>query len=180
MAAAATVTFAAIVATGVAARPSFVRFLRAGGGPAIRRRIAGAAIAMVAAASGLTWLIVLQVSMTSGQLAQSAVYGAVFSAMTPLFLVAIRLLSTATDAVANQLDPEPRVLAAETKLISAIATGVMAMVSVQLIWYAALRSSVFWLVFGLVLLAGNSFTAAQALLRARRSARRQRTAATRG
>jgi len=177
MATAATVTLAAIVAMGVAVRPSFVRFLRSGGEPKIRRQIAGAAIATVAAAGGLAWLIVLPMLMTYSQLTQSAVYGAAFSVTTPLFLCAFLLLTAAADAVAGHLDPGPRVLTAETRLTSVISTGVLSMVYIQFIWYAAIRSSVFWLVFGLVFLAGNSFAAAQGLWRARRSARRQGPAA---
>jgi uncharacterized membrane protein SirB2 len=76
--------------------------------------------------------------------------------------------------VAKHLEFAPRIRAAETLLAAVISTGVLTMVPVQLIWFGALKSSAFWLVTGLTLLAANLFIAPTTLGRARRRARRQR------
>jgi len=47
-------TGAAVLASGLVALPAFVAFLRAGGWPKIRRRVARAAGATMAAGAGLT------------------------------------------------------------------------------------------------------------------------------
>lgn len=177
LAALAVVTGAAIVAAVAIAWRSLVRFLRAGGWPKVRRRISWAAAATATAACGLTWLAVLRTSMTPGQLSTSQAYGNVLSAAAVLGVAAIGLWAMAARAVAEHLDLEPRIRAAETLLGAVISTGVLFMVPVQIIWFGITRSSVFWLAAGLPLLASSVAAAPRTLRRARRRARRQRAAA---
>lgn len=174
LAALAAVTGAAIVAAVAIARRSLVRFLRTGGWLKVRRRIIWAVAATVAAACVLTWLAVLRTSMTPGQLATSQAYGNVLSVVTVLCVAAIGLWAMAVRAVAKHLDLEPRIRAAETLLGAVISTGVLTMVPVEVIWFGITRSSVFWLAFGLPLLASSVAAAPRTLRRARRRARRQR------
>lgn len=176
LAALAAVTGAAIVAAGAIAWPSFAGFLRAGGWPRIRRRIAWAAAATIAAAGALTWLVLLRTSLTPGQLSTSQAYGNVLSALVLLVVIAIGLWAMAARAVARQLDLTPRVRAAETLLAAVISAGILTMVPIEIVWFGIIRSSAFWLVNGLALLVASFFATPGMLRRARRRARRQRLA----
>ena len=176
LAALAVVTGAAIVAAAAIARRSLVRFLRTGGWPKVRRRIIWAVAATAAAACALTWLAVLRTSMTPGQLSTSQAYGNVLSAVTVLCVAAMVLCAMAARAVAVHLDLEPRIRAAETLLGAVISTGVLTMVPVEIIWFGITRSSVFWLAFGLPLLASDVAAAPRTLRRAWRRAQRLRAA----
>ena len=103
-----------VLARGLAALPAFARFVRAGGWPKIRRRVAWAAGATAAAAAGLTGLILVTRSRT---LAQQDLSWAYFSGLmvTALALaVAVRLWTSAATATARRLDLAPRVRAAES------------------------------------------------------------------
>jgi hypothetical protein len=180
LAALAVVTGAAIVAAVAIARRSLVRFLRTGGWPKVRRRIIWAVAATAAAACALTWLAVLRTSMAPGQLSTSRVYGNVLSVVTVLCVAAIGLWAMAARAVTGHLDLEPRIRAAETLLGAVISTGVLTMVPAEVVWFGITRSSVYWLAFGLLLLASNAAAAPRTLRRARRRARRQRAAVVPG
>jgi len=171
------VTGAAIVAGGAVAWPSFVSFLQAGDWPAVRRRIIWAAVATVAAAGALAWLVVLQASMTPGQLSKSQAYGNVLITSAPLFVIAIGLWAMAASAVAEHLDLAPRARAAETLLAAIISAGVLTMAPVQITWLGVITSSPLWLANGLALLAASFIATPGMLTRARRRARRQRRGA---
>jgi len=180
LAALAVVTGAAIVAAVAIARRSLVRFLRAGGWPKVRRRIIWAVAATATVACVLTWLAVLRTSMAPGQLSTSRAYGNVLSVVTVLCVAAIGLWAMAARAVTEHLDLEPRIQAAETLLGAVISTGVLTMVPVEIVWFGITRSSVFWLAFGLPLLASSIAAAPKALRRAWHRARRQRAAVVPG
>jgi hypothetical protein len=173
----AVVTGAAVVAGGAVAWPSFVGFLQAGGWPAVRRRIIWAAAATVAAAGALAWLVVLQASMTPGQLSKSQAYGNVLITSAPLFVIAIGLWAMAASAVAEHLDLAPRARAAETLLAAVISAGVLTMAPVQITWLGVITSSPLRLANGLALLAASFIATPGMLTRARRRARRQRRGA---
>lgn len=111
----------------------------------MRRRIIWAVAATAAAAGVLTWLAVLQASMTAGQLATSQAYGAVFAALTVLFVTTTWLWARATGAVAKHLELELRIQATETLLGAVISIGVLTMVPVETIWFGTIRSSALWL-----------------------------------
>jgi len=172
----AAVTGGAIVAAVAIARRSLVRFLRAGGWPKVSRRVTGAVAVTAAAAGALTWLAVLRTSMTPGQLSTSQAYGNALSAVTVLGVTAIWLWAVAARAVAGHLDLEPRIQAAATLLGAVISTGVLTMVPVEITWLGITRSSVYWLAFGLPLLASSVAAAPRTLRHARCRARRQRAA----
>jgi hypothetical protein len=176
----AAVTVAAIVAAGTVAWPPFVRFLRASGWPVIRRRIIWAAVASAATAGALIWLLLMPGPMAAGQRGWFTAYTLALGLTTLLFAVATRLWATAVRAVTKHLDLAPRIRAAETLLGAVVATAVLTMVPVEIVWFGVVRSSAFWLGSGLALLAANFFAAPRKLQRARRRARRQRVAAARG
>jgi hypothetical protein len=180
LAALAAVTGAAIVAAGAIAWRPLVTFLRAGGWPEVRRRTIWAVAATAAAAGALTWLAVLQASLTAGQLATSQAYGAVSAAMAVLFVATTWLWARATGAVAKHLELELRIRATETLLGAVISIGVLTMVPVEIVWFGVIRSSALWLTAGLTLLAASVCTTPGILRRARRQAQRQRAAAARG
>jgi hypothetical protein len=180
LAALAAVTGAALVAAVTIAWRPLVTFLRAGGWPKVRRRIIWAVAATAAAAGALTWLAVLQASLTAGQLATSQAYGNVLSGLTVLFVVTTWLWARGAGAVAKHLELELRIQATETLLGAVISISLLTMVPVEVIWTGVIRSSALWLTAGLTLLAASVFTAPGMLRRARRRARRQRAAAARG
>jgi hypothetical protein len=160
------VTGALIAARGLAALPAFVRFLRAGGWPKIRRRVAWAAGVTVAAGGGLAWLVVLARSHTYAQLNVSSAYGCgeVLTLLAVMF--AIGLWARAVKATARRLDLTPRVRAAEKKLGAVTAPAIYVMVGVNLIWSASIESSVPLLLLGTALIAFRGFV----LIRRRKGA----------
>lgn len=171
------VTGAAIVAAVTIARRPLARFLRAGGWPEVRVRVIAAVVATGAAAGVLTWLVLLQTSMTAAQLSTSPAYSSVFVLLTLILVTAIGLWAMAASAVATHLELGPRIRAAETLLGAAISTGVLTMVPVQITWFGIIRSSVFWMTVGLGTLIGSVSTVPITLRRARRQAWRLRATA---
>jgi hypothetical protein len=169
-----------VAAVAIAWQPLVV-FLRTGR-PKVRHRIAWVVAATAAAAGMLAWLVLLQTSMTPGQLSTSQAYGNVFSVLAVLVMATVGMWAAAARTVATHLDLEPRIRAAETLLGAVISTGVLTMVPVQIIWFGIIKSSAFWLTTGLTLLVASVFTAPRTLARARRRARwqRRRAAAAQG
>jgi hypothetical protein len=70
------VTGVVLLASGLVAAPAFIAFLREGGWPKIRRRVAWAAGATAAAGGGLAGLFLGQRSMSSAQLSHGAAWQA--------------------------------------------------------------------------------------------------------
>ena len=63
---------------------------------------------------------------------------------------------------------------------TAAASAVSAMISVNLIWYSAIQSSVFFLLLGIIGFASQGLAAVMTIRRAARSGRRLRPASGRG
>ena len=167
---------AAVLASGLAAGPALVRFLRAGGWPQIRRRVAWAAGATMIAAAVLAWLVTIAGSMTYAQMNGSWAYAAGLIAATLAVMVAFRLWAAAAAATARRLDRDLRVRAAAKMLAAIAAIAVSTMIALYVIWVSELEASVPWLIFGVtVLVMQCAVIAPFRWRRARRSVRRMRT-----
>jgi hypothetical protein len=150
-------TGAVIAARGLAALPAFARFLRAGGWPKIRRRVAWAAGATVAAGGGLAWLVIVVRSHTYAQLNVSLVYGCGEVATILAVMVALGLWARAVKAAARRLDLTPRVRTVEKMLGAVTVSAICFTFGVNQIWIASIESSVSWLLLGTTLIAGQAF-----------------------
>ncbi len=149
--AAVALTGAVVLASGLTAFPALVRFLRAGGWPKIRRRIAWAAGATVVAGGGLAGLSVVSGSRSPAQLDASWAYVVGYLATGLAMTVAIGLWATAAAATARHLTLIPRVRAAQLMLGAVTPIVVMVMVVTLDLWWSATQSSVVLLVTGLVI-----------------------------
>lgn len=170
-------TGAALLAGGLVAVPAFARYLRAGGWPEIRRRIAWAAVATAAAGGTLAGLLLVSRSHTLSQLNASGVYFAGVLVTSLALVVALWRWSAAVTAMAKRLDLSPRIRSAEKMLGAAVASAVSAMISANVIWYSVIRSSVLLLLLGATALAVQG---AAGYLTIRRAIRRPRLAPGRG
>ena len=175
--AAVALTGAVVLASGLAALPALVRFLRAGGWPKIRRRVAWAAGATVAAGGGLAGLTLVVGSRSPAQLDASWAYLAGWLATGLAIAVAIGLWATAAAATARHLTLVPRVRAVQLVLGAVAATLVTVVVATLDLWWSATQSPV-WLVAGLVFLGSASVFAWRRIRRAVRKGRRLRAAAS--
>ncbi len=177
MLAAVALTGAVVLAGGLAALPALVRFLQAGGWPKIRRRVAWAAGATVAAGGGLAALVLVVDSRSPAQLDASWVYLVGWLATGLAIAVAIGLWATAAAATARHLALVPRVRAVQL-VLGAVAAPLVTLVLVTLnLWWSATQSAV-WLVAVPVFLGSASVDAWQRVPRAVRRGRRLRAAAS--
>jgi len=177
MLAAVALTGAVVVAGGLAALPALVRFLQAGGWPKIRRRVAWAAGATVAAGGGLAALVLVVDSRSPAQLDASWVYLVGWLATGLAIAVAIGLWATAAAATAGHLALVPRVRAVQL-VLGAVAAPLVTLVLVTLnLWWSATQSAV-WLIAVPVFLGSASVDAWQRVPRAVRRGRRLRAAAS--
>ena len=133
--------------------PAFIAFLREGGWPKIRRRVAWAAGATVAAGGGLAGLFLAERSMSSAQVNHSWAYGIGVVATTAALVVASGLWASAVTATAKHLKLATRARAAQPLLAAVTLTAALAIVPANLIWLAAIQSSLPWLVVGVTNLA---------------------------
>jgi len=171
---------AAVLTGALIALPAFGRFLRAGGWPQIRRRVAWAAGATAAASSGLAALVLIPGSRTYNQLSGSWVFflGAVATGL--VLTVAFGLWASAAKATARHLDLPLRVRVGERMLGVVTATAVSVMVAFNVIWDSAMHSSFPLLLLGMAGLAVQSAAVPGRMRRAVRRGRRLRGAAGRG
>jgi hypothetical protein len=173
-------TCAAVLAGTLVAVPAFIRFLRAGGWPKIRRRIAWAAGATVVAGAGLAGPLLAQRSMTFAQMNRSLGYWAGFLAASAVLVVALGLWVSAVTGLRKDLKLAPRVRAAEVVLDAVIAAGAWASVDACFIWYHTVQLSVPWLLLWMTILALNGVTGSRLVRRSVRRSRRILAAAGRG
>ncbi len=101
-------TGAAVLASGLVAVPAFVAFLRAGGWPKIRRRVAWASGVTVAAGGGLAGLFLGQRSMSFAQVSQSWAFFIGVTATAVALMVALGLWASAAALTAKHLKLAPR------------------------------------------------------------------------
>ena len=142
-----------VLASALVVAPAFLAFLREGGWPKIRRRVAWAAGATVAAGGGLAGLVLGQRSMSSAQLSQSWAYFIGVAATGLALVVALGLWASAAAATAKHLKLAPRARAAQLLLAAVTLIAALAIVSANSIWLAVIQSSLAWLVVGLANLA---------------------------
>jgi hypothetical protein len=171
------VTGVVVLASGLVAAPAFIAFLREGGWQKIRRRVAWAAGASVAAGGGLAGLFLGARSMSSAQVNHSWAYGIGVVATTVALAVASGLWASAVTATAKHLKLATRARAAQPMLAAVTLTAAFALVPANLIWLAATESSLPWLVVGVTNLAVVGFVTPRTMGRAVRQSRRLRTAA---
>jgi hypothetical protein len=170
------VTGVVVLASGLVAAPAFIAFLQEGGWRKIRRRVAWAAGATVAAGCGLAGLFLGQRSMSSAELSHSGTYGAGAVATTAALVAASGLWASAATATAKQLKLATRARAAQPLLAAVTLIAAFAIVPANLIWLAATESSLPWLVVGVANLAGVGFAAPRMIGQAVRQSRRLRVA----
>jgi hypothetical protein len=170
----------AVAAIGFLTWPAFGRFLRAGGWPQIRGRVAWAAGATAVAGGGLAGLILAPGATMYDQLDQSGTYLLGMVGTGLLLAAALGLWTSAAAAMGKRLRMPARVRAAQKGLATVTATLVLAMVSLNVVWLGSLQSSVLQLLLGIVGLAGWALHATLTIRQAIRKDRRLRVAAVRG
>jgi hypothetical protein len=166
-----------VLASALVAAPAFVAFLREGGWPKIRRRVAWAAGATVAAGGGLAGLVLGQRSMSFAQLGQSWAYSIGLAATGLALMVALGLWASAAAATAKHLKLAPRARAAQLLLAAVTLTAALVIVSANIFWLAAIQSSLAWLVVGVANLTVVGVVMPRIIGRAVRKGRRLRATA---
>jgi hypothetical protein len=170
------VTGVVVLASGLVAAPAFIAFLREGGWQQIRRRVAWAAGATVAAGGGLAGLFLAERSMSSAQVNHSWAYGIGVVATTAALVVASGLWASAVTATAKHLKLATRARAAQPLLAAVTLTAAQVILPANLILLAAAQSSLPWLVVGVTNLALVGFVTPRFIGRAVRQSRRLRVA----
>jgi hypothetical protein len=170
------VTGVVVLASGLVAAPAFIAFLREGGWQQIRRRVAWAAGATVAAGGGLAGLFLGARSMSSAQVNHSWAYGIGVVATTAALVVASGLWASAVTATAKRLKLATRARAAQPLLAAVTLTAAQVILPANLIWLAATQSSLPFLVVGVTNLALVGFVTPRSIGRAVRQSRRLRVA----
>jgi hypothetical protein len=165
-----------VLASGLVAAPAFIAFLREGGWPKIRRRVAWAAGVTVAAGGGLAGLFLGQRSMSSAQVSHSWTYGTGVVATTVALAAAFGLWASAAAATAKHLKLATRARAAQPLLAAVTLTAGFAIVSANIIWLAAIQSSLPWLVVGVTSVALVIVVAPRRIGKAVRQGRRLQAA----
>jgi len=174
--AAVALTGAVVVASGLAALPALVRFLRAGGWPKIRRRVVWAAGATVVAGGALAGLVLAAGSRSPAQVNVSYAYLAGFLTTGLAITAAIGLWAIAAAAMARHLTLDPRLRAVQLVLVAVTPAAVTVVLATLNLWWSATQSPV-WLVAVLVFLGSASVDAWRRIPRAVRRGRRLRAAA---
>ena len=175
-------TFAVVLAEGLVALPALIRFLRAGGWPKIRRRVAWAAGATVVAGGWLAGVAVVAGSHPGNQqvsVAFGVALAAAFLAAGLAVAVAIGLWAIAAAAAARHLTLTPRVRSAQLMLGAVLPSALMAMLVALSIWLAVTQAPA-WLIAVPVQLGGAVMYARQRLRVATRAGRGLRAAARAG
>ena len=131
---------AALVVAGAAiALPAFVRFLRRGGWPAVRRRVLLAAAATVVTAAGtvplLVWAHHLDPRARNGGM---HLYGGLFLAWCALLVLTLALWTAVAIAAARRLELPRPVLAAEAVCAVAVASAMAVVLAATALWWASM------------------------------------------
>ena len=164
---------AAVLTGAILALPAFGRFLRAGGWPRIRRRVAWAAGATATAGSGMAALVLIAGSRTYDQLSGSWIFALGEVTAGLVLTVAFGLWASAVKATARHLDLAVRVRVGEMVLGVVTTTPVYVMLGCYIILSSAIYSSVPLLLLGVAGLATQSAVAPGRMRRAVRRGRRR-------
>ena len=131
--------------------PAFVRFLRDGGWPVLRRparRAAAVSVVVVAAGGALQrWAHSLSNAQRNGA---SWPYGAAVLAWAVVAAAAMALWTAAAVTVTRRLDLTPRVLAVEARLAVGLAAVMATITAATAVWWAALAGDAPWFLHGTV------------------------------
>jgi len=175
--AAVALTGAVVVASGLAALPALVLFLRAGGWPKIRRRVAWAGGATVVAGGALAGLVLVSVSSSPAQLDASWAYLVGFLATGLAATAAIGLWAIAAAATVRHLTLTSRVRSAQLMLGAVTPLAVTVTLVTLNLWWSVTQGPG-WLVVALVVLALASVPAWLRIRVAAQKGRRLRAAAS--
>jgi hypothetical protein len=139
-----------LVLLGIAsAMPSLVRFLRAGGWPAIRRRVVTAAVlsgvAIAATVALAAWARHLNVQQRNGG---NPSYSGIFIIWALLVVGSLAAWTRAAVAAARRLSLPPGVLRLDAWLAAAVTLAMAVMTAATAIWWAALANSAPWTLSG--------------------------------
>jgi hypothetical protein len=167
-----------VLASALVAVPAFAAFLREGGWPKIRRRVAWATGATVAAGGSGAWLILGVRSMSFAQLNHTSAYLIDTCVVTLALAVAVGLWASAVAATAKRLKLTARAQAAQVLLGTAALTAAFLIMPVNCVWNAVIQSSLPWLVVGVANLALIGAVMPRGIGRAVRRSRRLRAAAS--
>jgi hypothetical protein len=179
LAAVATFICAILLVSGLAALPAVVRFLRAGGWPKIRRRVAWAAGATGPTVGALVAVSLTLHSQTYAEMNNvSLAYFLGLIATALALVITIGLWAAVVAATSKHLKLTPRVRTVELVAGPVIATAVQIMVSASSIWNWAAQASISSLVFAIGLLVLLSTYAPRRIRQAVRKGRRLRAAAS--
>ncbi|HXA32116.1 MAG TPA: hypothetical protein VNV87_07630 [Acidimicrobiales bacterium] len=145
-----------VVAAGMAiAVPAFLRFLRGGGWPLIRRHVVRALIASGVGVSALAVLVGLAHTLTSAQrdgqlVSHPAVwyYEVAFIATMLLLAVALLLWTAAAVVTARRLDLTGTIVSAEALLAATAAAAMVLMTAATAVWWGSTASSTPWFLQG--------------------------------
>jgi len=161
----------AILVSALLASPAFVRFLRAGGWPRIRRRFGWAAAATAATGGALAWTIRTSVVETFDRLNTSGVYILGVAVTGLLLAVTFGLWTRVATSTARQLGLSRRIRASEKVLVAGGAAAVYTVLSANLCFNAAIQPGGLSL---LLCIAGIPAFACAATLKLRRAIRKGR------
>jgi hypothetical protein len=180
--AAVALTGAVVLVGGLVALPTLVRFLRAGGWPKIRRRVAWAAGVTVIAGGGLAALASTPAAVASGsvsftQLDAPWAYLIGFFATGLALAAAIGLWAIAATVTARHLTLAPRVRAAQLVLGAVAPAAVTGTLITLSFWWSATQTP-FDLVWVVLVLVPAIISAWQRIPRAARQGKRLRAAAS--
>jgi hypothetical protein len=146
-----TIEVAGVVAAGLvaigalAALPAFVRFVRNGGWPHIRRHVISAAVLTAVAMAGTGGLFAWSRSLSNAQRnGADFPYGVAFLAWAFVSAGALVLWTSAAVAAARRLDLARRVLAMEAAAATVVAVALVAITAATALWWAAVASAIPW------------------------------------
>lgn len=129
--------------------PSFVRFLREGGWPSIRRQVLGAVAASVVATAALVGLVAVAHTLTFAQRNGASWPYSLAAIVTALLVAAALTLWTAVAvSTTRRLDLGSPVLAAEAVLAAGVAAAIALMTIGTALWWGGIASSAPWFLHG--------------------------------
>ena len=139
-----------LVLLGVAvASPSFVRFIRSGGWPQVRRRVLTASALTLAAVLTTVPVVIWAHRLATGQRNGGDVGYATGVALWALLLVAcLAAWTAAAVAVARRVDLSATVLRLEAFLATVVTVSMAAMTAATAVWWAALARAAPWFLAG--------------------------------
>lgn len=139
-----------LVLVGIAAAlPAVVAFLRAGGWPAIRRRVAVATGLTVVTAVGTAALVVWAHALPArARNGHDLAYGIAASGCALAVVGSLLAWTAAAVAAARRLRLSPATLALEARLAAAVTLAMGAMTAATAIWWAALAHAAPWFLAG--------------------------------